>query len=73
MLGLTQKSPQMATRLFSSQKHFSSPAMLAAGKALPLPKGKKKNKNKTHKTKERAPLRLQTFSQVEEVNIKYMK
>ena len=49
MLGLTQKSPQMATRLLSSQRHFSSPAMLAAGKALPLPE---KQKNK------RAPLQL---------------
>lgn len=35
-LGLTQKSPQIANFLFSIHKHFSSAAMLAAGKALPL-------------------------------------
>lgn len=34
--GLTQKSPQMANFFFLSQRHFSSLAMLAAGKALPL-------------------------------------
>ena len=35
-LGLTQKSPHMATLFFSSHKHFSSLAMLVAGNALPL-------------------------------------
>lgn len=34
--GIIQKSPQIANRLFSNHKHFSSPAMLTAGKALPL-------------------------------------
>ena len=34
--GLTQKSPQMASLSFTSQRHLSSFAMLAAGKALPL-------------------------------------
>jgi len=35
-LGLTQKSPHMASLLFLSQRHFSSWAILAAGNALPL-------------------------------------
>lgn len=44
--GLTQKSPQMASLLFLSQRHFSSLAMLVAGKALPLnPKKKKKSQS----------------------------
>ena len=52
-VGLTQKSPQMATLFFLSQRHFSSLAMLAAGKALPLhtatKKKKKKDKSSTSK------------------------
>lgn len=40
--GETQKSPQIANRLFPNHKHFSSPATLAAGNALPLRKRKKK-------------------------------
>lgn len=35
-LGLTQKSPHMASLLFLSQRHFSSGATLVAGNALPL-------------------------------------
>ena len=45
-VGLTQKSPQMATLFFLSQRHFSSLAMLAAGKALPLHTATKKKKKK---------------------------
>lgn len=35
-LGLAQKSPHMANLLFLSHKHFSSPPIVRAGKALPL-------------------------------------
>lgn len=35
-LGLAQKSPHMANLLFLSHKHFSSPPIAIAGKALPL-------------------------------------
>lgn len=37
-LGLTQKSPQMASLLFLSQRHLFSGAILVAGNALPLQK-----------------------------------
>lgn len=47
--GETQKSPQIANRLFPNHKHFSSPATLAAGNALPLRKRKKKKNIHTWK------------------------